>query len=198
MKNKHLHPCAKSLALGLVAAAAFTVGNSAQAALVLSIDPTAKTFFLSGTDTGTFGDGILYLEAAWVLAPGGTGDANQKLALSSGGSSTTISLNPGPIDPTVNSFVGVGGGSNRLSLALFVEKPNPAAQTVSGLGATISYAGLTANNQALLENAIGQTMPLSLGSGFDGISVVAVPEPSNSVLICGLVGAGLLLRRRER
>ena len=37
MKTKHIHPSIKSLALGLVAAAALAAGNTAQAALVFTI-----------------------------------------------------------------------------------------------------------------------------------------------------------------
>lgn len=185
--------------IGLCAAVALAAGISAQAQLSLVINTAAKTVSLSGSDSGTFVNQILYLEVGWSWSPGGSGGSPEQVDLSSAGSSTWFSLNPGPIESSFPSFLNVGGGGNTVVVALLASLAAPAGQTISGLGVPISYAGLSANHQQLLENAIGQTMSLqgfSAGSGFAGITVV--PEPHEYALMAGLGLIGFAGFRRWR
>ncbi len=63
----------------------------------------------------------------------------------------------------------------------------------------MSYASLPSVNQTLFESMIGQTMPLTVGTGYSPISVQAVPEPSICVLsLAGLACGGYSMFRRPK
>lgn len=173
----------KTILASLVAFATLAAPISTQAQLVMTIDTTAKTFALSGSDSGIVENLGVF---TWSQAAPGTELPNQSVLVDS----TWYSLNPGPI---LGGSLNTGDNPDRISLSFF---SNPGAQTISGLGAPISYAGLSANNQAAFEALIGQNLGLVVSSGFGSISVV--PEPHEYAAMAGLGLLGFAGFRRWR
>ncbi|MBN8247358.1 MAG: hypothetical protein J0L84_07930 [Verrucomicrobia bacterium] len=179
----------KTILTSFVAFATLAAPISTHAQLVMTIDTTAKTYTLSGSDSG-FTDfaGLI----SWAVV-GPVTDVSQTISVNS----TGYSLNPGPaVAGSLNfgyDILMVDPGS--VTLTFF---SSPGAQIFSGLGTPTSYAGASAINQAVLESLIGQTMPLVVGSGFQGVSIVPEPHEYAAMAGLGLLGFAGFRRWRQR
>jgi hypothetical protein len=204
MKNKHLHPSAKSLALGLVAAAALAAGNSAQAALVFTLTESGSGVTLVGS--GSFNSGSLLLgdatQVGSVLIPD-LGIAQVGPVIPNNGSIPTHlraedAIVPGgpdsfgsfTISPTATSSSGdtFGFFADLRDVALplgYVSGTALNGQTFWS-GETLASLGATPGTYVWNTNFNGVD---------DTITLNVVPEPSTFALL-GLAGLGLLRRRR--
>lgn len=165
---------------GVVSIAAI---SEADAGLVLTIDTTTQTAFLSGTDTGT-PSGFSFI--TWLAGSGGTASqASNNAVVTSSSSSVTV----GQLFASDTDRVGVQFFMSNMSMTTLTSVPSE----------IFDYSSFTAAQQATLEGTIGTSIPLLNGSGFMSLnSVAAVPEPS-SIGMFGLgVGIAFVRRRRKR
>ena len=172
---------AAALALGLMAV------SSASGALIMTIDSSAKTFWLSGSDSGTTGDDG---QVGWTIAIAST--ATQWVV----GSLFDVSG-----VPTAGSqYLALFGSSGGAALSVGALGANYTPVTFTGTETAYSYASFDAASIAELESWDGKTLSLSSltkASGFSNIAVNVVPEPTSAALL-GLGAAALALRRRRR
>jgi hypothetical protein len=175
----------RTLALGALAAS-LGFAMPAQAALTMNLDTTAKTFSLTGTDTGAAISGIhggfISWEASGVGAESGQHAYSTDLAFS-----TTLGTPGNTSNNHDTLLIGFPNGSFGVTL----EISQSGATTLTGLNNFQSYAFLSSTNQAALESLIGTTMPIFQGTGFSGLSVAAVPVPA-AVWLFGSALAGLI------
>lgn len=156
-----------------------------QAALVMTIDPTTKEFWLTGTATGkTSSLGRVVWSTGNSSAQNLTG-ANFSVITTS----PLLTLNSIYIsrDPE-----GVGS-----TFALFFNQINRDT-TITGAGDTqkVYYGGMSAHTITQFETGIGKTMA-NTESGTSFGSITVVPEPGSSALL-GLAAAVLFWHRRHR
>jgi hypothetical protein len=195
MKNKQIHPSAKSLALGLVAAAALAAGNSAQAAVVLTFDPVTATF--TSTTANSLVD-IANAQSSLGISLDGFFTSvpfEQRIDADSSTLISTLNIFQ-KLDTAEANFSGGGtndlnlwgsGGNNRLTFAT-TSRAFTGGLTISGLNAFSAQLP-----------ALGTTGDIYVGDPTNPGSVIGqwqvVPEPSTFALL-GLAGLGLLRRRR--
>lgn len=183
-----LAACLVGLGLSLAAL------GSASAALIMRIDAANDLFYMEGSDTGA-GD-----------HSGPTYDVQFYYGFSTQPSATaTITNTPQNLFVQGTTLPIFSGGMNMIR-----GNPNPNyvfmdlsalsdITTLTGKGPTetVSYAGLPPADQALFESMIGQSMSLTIGTGYSPISVQAVPEPAGLALTgAALALAGWTIRRR--
>ncbi|GHB89918.1 PEP-CTERM sorting domain-containing protein [Cerasicoccus arenae] len=192
----------KRLAIGL-SISLLVASTASQAALVLSLDTTAKTFSLTGSDTGTpsdiFGQGLV----GWVLNGLGGSGTDTLANYDNDVSFTTNVGTPGnsilASDITIATDDSAGG-----TVVLYLGMSSPALQTLTGTGAFQSYSSVSPGALARFESTIGMSLPLNpgLGTGFSSISVVsaaAIPEPSTYIAGAGFLAlAGFMAYRRRK
>lgn len=166
----------------------------AHGSLSLVINPTDKTFALTGQDSGipfnTNSGGLI----RWnVPNLGFEGPATNSIILNDDKTFSTSVGTPGgpfPYDTVLNTDELAGG-----SIAFMLATSSGAFQTLTGLGNFESYATFTPANQAKFESLVGGSFTLTSGSGFGPLGVVAVPEPS-SMLLALAAGTALIWRRK--
>ena len=173
--------------------------TTAQAGLVLNIDKSAKTFSLTGNDTGEVPPYSLNAEnghITWFVRDGGY-NAGVDLFAYHNETAFTIS-------------VGQPGPERDLRLVFYEDLPSylqlfttvPGEMTITGTGAPYSYADFSADTMSRFEGLIGSSLELySSGvSGWGSIPVVSSVVPEPSTLLLGMLGlAGFaLVRRRSR
>jgi hypothetical protein len=216
MKNKHIHPSAKSLALGLVAAAALAAGNSAQAALVFTLTETGSGVTLVGSGSFNFG-GTLGLQSApfdSYLIPqpdlGGLAVGpnipefdpisatrnyveSAAAAVVSGPFGFGSGLPLGSATSSTGHTFGFESGEFRTKnvyVPLGYDSGDPLSGESFWSGATLASLGATPGTY---------TWNTRYGGVDDTITLnVVVPEPSSAAALMGLaaLGYGLLRRRR--
>lgn len=162
-----------------------TAAFPGQAALIFTLDPLAKTFYFSGSDSGTPNSSILDGTSEWTTQIPLESVANQNIDLGA-----AVSAESG-FSFFNNSFLQLLGSVDRIEIEI---RPKTAVfQTITGTEVPVSYAGLNASHQTSLETFVanGGIFDLALGAGFSPITTVAVPEPS--AILLGVVGIALLL-----
>lgn len=175
-------------------AVAFLMGamavTSASGALIMTIDTTAKTYAFTGSLAGVVPVGMAfdqwgYLNTSHVIAGVSFFD------LGTVGAQITSA-------PDASTFSDLWMNTDGSSYAGITIQINWAlmngSETLTGNGATKSYAALSASNQLQFEDLIGHKL-INAGGGFGNIAVV--PEPTSCALL-GLGAAVLALRRRRR
>ena len=152
--------------------------GSSSASLVMEINTGAKTFNITGSASGQFQHiGDYY--AVWEFGDTSSGNPADELNLSAA-FDQTMSLN--------SSMAFYTSGGQDLFLG-----NNSNVTFLSGTGTDISYSGLSASLQSRLEGMIDSTMPLTVGSGFNSMSVI--PEPSTIMMSLSVGGVMFLIRR---
>jgi len=165
----------------------------ARALLTLEVNPFSKTVAFSGSETGS----IPYVDtdnagiASWALP--GTFIGGGREALGVIGALTvdsgTISAHELLVD-SANSAM-----TYEFSLQAYAENQSI---TLTGTGTPISYAGLSLDNQALIESSVGQSLVVDYQpSTLSSIAIVQVPEPTSLALL-GLGGLMVIRRRASR
>lgn len=162
-------------------------------ALTMKIDVDNDLFYVEGSDSGNgtdFGFGTYDVQFYYDFA-------------TEPSASTTISNSPrnlfnesGTISSSGMNLIRNNGGLNYVFIDL---SSNSDITTLSGKGpsGSISYAHLPTADQTLFESMIGQSMILSIGTGYSAMAVQAVPEPATIALLTGTL-AGLICWRRRR
>jgi len=158
-----------------------------QAALVMTIDPINKEFWLTGTATGTTSSSRMAMwssgNSSWQNFTG----ANLSVVTTS---SSLLTLNTIRItrDPegTGATFGLVFGQANTTT-------------TITGAGPAqkVYYGGLGAHVITQFETGIGKTLSNTESGATSFGAITVVPEPSSASLM-GLAGALLFLRRRQK
>ena len=176
--------------------------GSGRAAPVLEIDPARNVFSLTGSDTGNA------IETPVPFQPSVTFDVAWDNGGATGGGIGFFQLGDPNTGDTVDSQFSAesltidAAGQILIEFAQFeldFEDSISSPTTITGLGVEIDYSGMSPARIAVFEGAIGSSLPVSIGSGWSSISVVAVPEPSALVLagLAGLVGVGFALVGRR-
>ncbi len=165
------------------------LSNVAAADIIMNLDTTTKRAFLSGTATGTTG-----------AAGGGT----SQVRWDSGGlpffgdfsfNSSTLTL----VGST--TFGGVLNVDDTFVSLDFSFSTPTGAGVLNGGGPSnfFDYSGFSNTRMNLLEGLVGNSLPLSAGSGFGSLQVAAVAVPEPGSLSClGLALAGGATRWRKR
>lgn len=170
----------------------FLLQSPAEAVIVLTIDKIAKTAELSGSDTGTpDGDGINVAITGWLI----TQSNQSQLTFDVDTSAEQFAITGWTLTQPENYIIREQPGLSAVWLS-FVSSDIPNGQvTITPLGGTINYSGLSAGPEAWFESLIGGEIPVSPGFGFSPISVV--PEPSAfGTLSLAFAGLGFARRRR--
>ncbi len=159
------------------------------AALILNLDPDAESLAFSGSASGTAGGGRFDVyNVEWSL--GELSGSSERVVL------LVTSLNASGMwgSPGIEVECFSGGG-----IHISFEAPlMAAATTLSGTSVSTSYASFSDTYASILESYANREIPLSVGSGFGSLSIVApVPEASSYALFCGLAALGVGLRRRR-
>ena len=132
-----------------------------------------------------------------ITGIGGTGDSSV-ITLNDDSMFTTTEGTPDSVllggDTSVN-FEDFSSGFFQFSLG----STSIASQTITGTGATGSYAGFSSGNKTRFEGLGGQTVPIFGGTSFSGLSVSIVPEPYEASMVFGLILLSFSLwRKRSR
>lgn len=169
------------LLLGLLSLSLFA--SIAQAQLVMTIDTTAETYTISGSDTVS----PEYNSLRWMTDSSNT--HSEQRWFNAGDAVTTS---------TGGSLTYRGGG-----FIFDISFANSDPQTATGTDVAISYASATSDFKTGMTNLIGASPTLVYGTVNQPLTFVgasAVPEPSTYAAICGLftLMGTVMVRRRRR
>ena len=172
--------------LPILALGALVGASHLQAALVMTIDPTTKQFWLTGTATGKTSS---LGRVVWS-----TGNSSAQSL--SGANLSVVTTSP---LLTLNSIwlsrdpEGIGS-----TFALFFNQVNRDT-TITGAGDTqkVYYGGMSAYSITQFETGIGKTMTNTESSTSFG-SITVVPEPSSASLLMAGIGGLVALRLRRK
>lgn len=161
--------------------------NSAhvQAALIMTIDPTTKEFWLTGTATGTTSS------SARVVWSNGNSSSEAITGANTSVITTSPLLNVSQIRITHST---AGSGS---TLAIWFNQIN-SSTTITGVGSAqkVYYGGMASTAIAGFESGIGKTLNNTESGTTSFGSITVVPEPSAlSLLVVGLAGLAVMRRR---
>jgi hypothetical protein len=167
----------------------------AEAALSLNIDTSAQTAFFSGTTSGTPRDVGDEMVGPYYLMVWGEGQSyNYRFFMDDAivGDETA----PG-------AFVHVRLGlSSDIGVSLYIDAFTylDYSELLTGTGIVYDYSGLNDEAIQILESAIGSDLPIYWGTGYEAVSVEAVPEPDTYAacfgVLCLLALGWRRLRRR--
>ena len=191
MRNhKLIKPITSFLAAALLAASLPTI---ADAGLTMVIDTSAKELWYTGTDSGTWqGDFISDVQWASGTLTGTSAIVQTDLARG---------LSHDNADGSYGYWITVYSNNG---ITLSEDSPKTTLNgtiTAEGDSYKLSYATLSGANQTILESYIGTDLTLTIGTGFQPLSIISapVPEPSDYAFASGFgVIALALLRRRQR
>ncbi len=178
--------------IGVIVSLLFCCALPAQAVLVLNIDTTQKTFFLTGSDQVlTSRDGTV----AWGISTSYAGEPDAHMNFPSSTMVTANNTTPteyGALDIWIDPVY-------PLTLRL-VMADGFSGTDIYGVGSTgsISYAELTEQEQAAFESAIGFTYDPVEGQASELSVVAAVPEAAHYAVFAGLAGLLVALRMRKK
>ena len=173
--------------LAFVAILAGFGAMTASAAIVMKVNTANNTFSFEGTDTG---NGQYYgyqnhYEVNFKSKSSGTW---------MGGSPNPVNLElafPGVPEPSLIIYADEG-----IGLGFSSGENGSDITTITAVSTeTFDYSTWNESSQTALENAIGDTMTLSTGSGYSSIAIQAIPEPATMGLIALLSGSILAVRR---
>ena len=170
--------------------------NPAEADIVLTIDTDTETWSLSGSDTG---------DPEKFFNPNSSSDSSVRweITFDQANSPFFSSQFPAATSSIPNSFsfafLGEETSINQTSYNFYLEFEGfPTDVTITPIGGPISYAGVSPESKAWFESLIGGTIPVTLGSNFNPISVQGaqgVPEPSSLAVLFGIAVVGISRRR---
>jgi len=156
------------------------------AALSLTVNVSNETFWFSGSDTGNFTGSFPVMTESLVSSPNQFVLWDQSIITIS-----TTSIWSGNFGANTNFDI-VLGNFNSLTTG---------SATLTGTGATSSYAGFSAAGKTILEDLAigGGTLNITNGAnGFDAVQVAAVPEPATAAALIGMITSGFCALRRKR
>jgi len=155
-----------------------------QAGLILSIDSSAKQFWLTGSASGTTSS---LGRVVWSLG-------NSTSAAISSPNTAAITTSP---SLTVSQMRIGSIASSGATLGIWFNQIN-SASLITGVGSSqkVYYGGMDPTTMATFESGAGKTMSLSEGSGFGTLAVV--PEPTASAMALAGLAGGLAMWRRKR
>ncbi|MGA0175813.1 MAG: PEP-CTERM sorting domain-containing protein [Chthoniobacterales bacterium] len=199
MKTKHIQPSIKSLALGLVAAAALAAGNSAQADLSFTMTETGSGVTLTGSGSFNFGGSLSTSGAGFgsIVRPDLAFFDTGPLVTGHDYANDAIVSGPTSFGSGADTVATSGSGDTfgvRVQFLNDVYLPSgyTSGNALSGeafwSGATLASLGVTPGTY---------NWNTSYGGVDDTITLNVVPEPSSAALIgFAALGYGLLRRRR--
>ena len=189
-----------SLSIFLLVATVGFFATTAQAELVLRIDKSAKTFSLTGNDTGEVPADLLNAENGHIKFEVRDGEDIDGMALHQYSDMTAFTTSVGQPGPDKDMRLIFSVTSNLSELRLYTTVPGE--MTITGTGTPYSYADFRADIMSRFEGLIGSSLELySYGvSDWGSIPVVSSVVPEPSTLLLGMLGlAGFaLVRRRSR
>jgi hypothetical protein len=191
----------KFTSLSIVLSVAITgfFATTAQAGLVLNIDKSAKTFSLTGNDTGEVPAYVLDAENGHIKFEVRDGEDIDGMDLYSYSDMTAFTTSVGQPGPDKDMYLIFSKTSNMSELELFTTVPGE--MTITGTGTPYSYASFGADIMSRFEGLIGSSLELKAYSGVSGwgsIPVVSSVVPEPSTLLLGMLGlAGFALVRRR-
>lgn len=153
---------------------------SVSSQITLVVDLTSQTLYFSGSDSGDSLDlsGVGALEVVtWQWG-------------SAGGTSETLGVGAS-FDTTFNdsSMLSVSNGVPpmiRLSLSN-IGGPADSIMSIVANSGPIDYTTLSLSHISILEGADGEVMALDQGTGYGGIAIAVIPEPSSIVAVAGIL-----------
>lgn len=197
MVKSSLRSFISALPLATVALSVFLLfSNTASAELLLTIDTTAKKFWLTGTATGQF-SGYGGGNATWAYFSNSLWNTNGLVGIPA---NLVSNSNGAPI-----TRVAIGNSMGGFTFNLF--SANLTTTTLTGLGQTgaYDYSGADAGTIAGFESGIGHLANETEGSTFGMLTIqsgsygpTAIPEPGTWAAAALLAGGAGFMRWRKR
>lgn len=184
----------KSLSTLFFAAFSVFAASTAQALIIFTVDPIAKTFDVSGSIVGT-PQSTGPLSAFEFFSPSsGSVLGSDSMTLTSDTTST-----PNTIFSTV-LVVRDFDVQDDVYIRFLINGSGPLPeQTVTMSAAGVDYTVMDAQYQTILENLAnaGTTMSITFGTSSDSVFVTAVPEPGTYAALVGFAALGFVAWRRR-
>ena len=171
--------------LALVFLGVFAASVPVHAALILTIDPITKEFWLTGTATGTTSS---LGRTVWSNGNSSSGDiagANFSVI------TTSPLLNPWSIRITSST------GSGSTFGIFFNETSRSTTITGAGSAQKVYYGGMTSTSITRFESGIGQNLNNTESGSTSFGTLTVVPEPSVASLLMIGIGGVMAMRRRR-
>jgi len=164
----------------------FMASSQLQAALIMTIDPVTKHFWLTGTATGTTSS---LGRTVWS-------NGNSSAGTITGANTSVITTSPLLTINSIRITSSTGSGS---TFAIFFNQLNTST-TITGAGSAqkVYYGGMTSTSITHFESGIGKTLNNTESGSTSFGALTVVPEPSVAwLLMIGIGGVMAMRRRRE-